>query len=72
MTSKVCMLGSINTDVVVRVDRFPAVRETITGLSCDLIPGGKGANQAVAIANMGVPVDLIEALNLNKTKGETK
>ncbi|MBI5799014.1 MAG: ribokinase, partial [Candidatus Yonathbacteria bacterium] len=62
MTSKVCVLGSINMDVVVRVDRFPTVGETITGLSCDLMPGGKGANQAVAIANMGVPVDLIGAL----------
>lgn len=62
MTSKVCVLGSINMDVVVRVDRFPTVGETITGLSCDLMPGGKGANQAVAVANMGVPVDLIGAL----------
>lgn len=62
MTSKVCVLGSINMDVVVRVDRFPTVGETIIGLSCDLMPGGKGANQAVAIANIGVPVDLIGAL----------
>lgn len=62
MTSKVCVLGSINMDVVVRVERFPQAGETITGLSCDIMPGGKGANQAVAVANMGVPVDLIGAL----------
>ncbi|MBT9140853.1 MAG: Ribokinase [Dehalococcoidia bacterium] len=60
MTSKACVLGSINMDVVVRVDRFPQAGETITGLTCDLMPGGKGANQA--ITNMGVPVDLIGAL----------
>jgi ribokinase len=48
--------------VVVRVDRFPITGETITGHSCDLMPGGKGVNQAVAVANMGVPVDLIGAL----------
>ncbi len=49
-------------DVVVRVEKFPIVGETITGLSCDLMPGGKGANQAIAVANMDVPVDLIGAL----------
>ena len=62
MTSKVCVLGSINMDVVVHVERFPKTGETITGLACDLMPGGKGANQAIAVANMGVPVDLIGAL----------
>ena len=49
-------------DVVVRVERFPQAGETLTGFSFDLMPGGKGANQAVAIANIGVPVDLIGAL----------
>ncbi|MEK7631007.1 MAG: ribokinase [Patescibacteria group bacterium] len=62
MISRVCVLGSINMDVVVRVEKFPIVGETITGLSCDLMPGGKGANQAIAVANMDVPVDLIGAL----------
>lgn len=61
MTSKVCVLGSINMDVVVRVERFPQAGETLTGLSCDLMPGGKGANQAIAVANMDIPVDLIGA-----------
>jgi len=62
MISKVCVLGSINMDVVVRVDRFPQVGEAITGLTCELMPGGKGANQAIAVANMGVPTDLIGSL----------
>jgi len=62
MDSKVGVLGSINMDVLVRVSRFPARGETLTGRSCELLPGGKGANQAVAVANMGVPVDLIGAI----------
>jgi ribokinase len=64
--SRVCVLGSINMDVVVRVARFPARGETVPGLSCDLSPGGKGANQAIAAANMGVPVDLIGALGTDE------
>src|SRR3989344_6423043 len=44
MTSKVCVLGSINMDVVVRVDRFPSVGETITGLACHLIDAGVNIN----------------------------
>jgi ribokinase len=55
-------LGSINMDVVVRVNRFPARGETVAGTACDLVPGGKGANTAVAVAKMGVPVDLVGAL----------
>ena len=62
MAPSVCVLGSINMDVVVRVDRFPGRGETVTGRACDLVPGGKGANQAVAVAKMGVPVDLVGAL----------
>lgn len=62
MTSKICVLGSINMDVAVRVDRFPQAGETITGLACEFMPGGKGANQAIAAANMGVTVDLIGSL----------
>src|SRR5688572_5985357 len=66
MDSKVCVLGSINMDVVVRVARFPARGETVPGQSCDLLPGGKGANQAIAAANMGLAVDLIGALGTDE------
>ncbi|TAN58746.1 ribokinase [Patescibacteria group bacterium] len=62
MNSRICVLGSINMDMIIRVDKFPQTGETITGLSCELMPGGKGANQAIAVANMGVPVDLIGLL----------
>lgn len=66
MNSRVCVLGSINMDVVVRVDRFPLLGETVPGFSYNLMPGGKGANQAVAIANMGVQVDLIGTLGTDE------
>ncbi len=66
MNSRVCMLRSINMDVVVRVDRFSMPSETIQGLSYNLTPGGKGANQAVAIVNMGVQVDLIGVLDIDE------
>ncbi len=63
MNSRICVLGSINMDVIIRVDKFPQTGETVTGLSCELMPGGKGANQAIAVANMGVPVDYFELRN---------
>jgi ribokinase len=66
MPPRVCVLGSINMDVVVRVGRFPEPGETVAGTACDLVPGGKGANQAVAVAKMGVPVDLVGALGLDE------
>src|SRR3989344_4490208 len=49
MISKVCVLGSINMDVVVRVDRFPQVGETITGLTCELMPGSNALLQRETI-----------------------
>ena len=47
---KCAVIGSINMDMVVRVDRFPKPGETRTGDRFSVVPGGKGANQAVALA----------------------
>lgn len=60
--SEVCVFGSINMDVVARVAHLPAPGETCAALGLALVPGGKGANQAVAAARMGVPCALIGAL----------
>ena len=53
---KLVVIGSINMDVVTRVERFPRPGETLTGISFSTIPGGKGANQAVALGRLGMPV----------------
>ncbi|HIQ82343.1 MAG TPA: ribokinase [Candidatus Pullichristensenella stercorigallinarum] len=53
---KLAVIGSINMDVVTSVERFPQPGETLTGTSFSTIPGGKGANQAVALGRLGVPV----------------
>ncbi len=55
----VIVLGSINMDLVVRASRFAQVGETILGQTFHQAPGGKGANQAVAAARLGVYTRLI-------------
>lgn len=52
---KCAVIGSINMDMVTQVERFPLPGETILGKSFSMVPGGKGANQAVALGRMGVP-----------------
>ncbi|MER7276937.1 ribokinase [Dactylosporangium sp. NPDC000244] len=54
--NKVIVVGSVNVDVISRVDRLPEPGETILGRASEsaLLPGGKGANQAVAAARLGV------------------
>ena len=50
------VIGSSNTDMVFRVSRFPLPGETLLGGEFRVIPGGKGANQAVAAARAGAEV----------------
>ncbi|WP_318207277.1 ribokinase [Streptomyces sp. SJL17-1] len=61
MTS-IVVLGSTNMDLVAYVPRAPALGETVTGRSFRTIPGGKGANQAVAAARAGGEVSMIGAV----------
>jgi ribokinase len=58
----IVVLGSINVDLITRVDRFPKPGETLSGLGFDIQPGGKGANQALAAARAGAPVRLFGAV----------
>ena len=53
---KIVVVGSSNTDLVVSSKKLPAPGETVIGGDFDLIPGGKGANQAVAAARAGSEV----------------
>ncbi|CAD7696483.1 unnamed protein product [Ostreobium quekettii] len=53
------VVGSVNADLVLQVDRVPAPGETIGAESLDTFPGGKGANQAAAAAKLGYPTYLV-------------
>lgn len=56
---KITVVGSCNTDMVIKADRLPIPGETVLGGKFFMNPGGKGANQAVAAARMGGHVTLI-------------
>jgi len=55
----ILVIGSLNADLVVRAPRFPRPGETISGEDLSIIPGGKGANQAVAAARQGTSVAMV-------------
>jgi ribokinase len=59
MSGGVCVVGSINLDLVVAVERLPAPGETVVGGDHEALPGGKGANQAVAAARLGRQTALV-------------
>jgi len=54
-TASVVVVGSLNMDFVVQVERLPAPGETVLGRQFQMIPGGKGANQACAAGKLGGP-----------------
>ena len=56
---RLTVVGSVNLDLVARVERLPRPGETVTGATFTRIPGGKGANQAVAAARLGAEVTLV-------------
>ncbi len=62
MSKKIVVIGSSNIDLVVTMDRFPAVGETIKGYSFQQAMGGKGANQAVAAQKAGGNVSFITSV----------
>ena len=67
--NKILIVGSSNTDLVVRLDRFPVAGETVEGKSFLQAMGGKGANQALAAHKLGGDVKFITCLG-NDANGE--
>ncbi|MDR6551602.1 ribokinase [Paenibacillus qinlingensis] len=57
--AKIVVVGSINMDLVVKSEHIPVAGETVTGQEFVMIPGGKGANQAVAAARLGAHVEMV-------------
>ncbi|MBM2845543.1 MAG: ribokinase [Bacteroidetes bacterium] len=56
---KIVVVGSSNTDIVVRTPKIPSPGETVLGSDFVMVGGGKGANQAVAAARLGGTVVLV-------------
>ena len=59
---KVVVIGSCNTDMVVKANRLPVPGETVLGGTFYMNPGGKGANQAIAASRLGAEVTFISKI----------
>jgi len=59
---RIVVVGSINLDLVARCARLPRAGETLTDATFERVPGGKGANQALAAARLGASVSLVGAV----------
>lgn len=62
MSGSVVVVGSLNVDLVVGLERMPDPGETVLGRTLERHPGGKGLNQAVAAARLGAPVHMVGAV----------
>jgi ribokinase len=62
MSVELTVVGSINLDLVARVERLPRAGETVSGSDFQRFPGGKGANQAVAAARLRAQVRMVGAV----------
>jgi ribokinase len=65
----IAVVGSVNLDLVARLPRLPAAGETLSATGFARVPGGKGANQALAARRMGADVRLMAAVGSGATVG---
>jgi len=70
VTVELTVVGSINLDFVVHVDRLPRPGETVTARDFARSPGGKGANQAVAASRLGAKVTMVGAVGDDELAAE--
>ena len=70
MAPRIVVVGSVNLDLVARCERLPRPGETVTGATFSRIPGGKGANQAVACARLGADVTLLGSVGADDVAEE--
>jgi ribokinase len=66
MKFKIIVVGSVNTDMVVKVEQLPQPGETVLGGVFIQARGGKGANQAVAAARLGTEVTFVARVGLDE------
>ncbi len=66
----IVVFGSINVDLTARVERFPQPGETIAGSAFAAVPGGKGANQALAARRAGAVVAMVGAVGTDALAGK--
>jgi ribokinase len=64
------VVGSINLDLVAKVERLPRPGETLSGATLERISGGKGANQAVGAARLGADVRMVGCVGKDQTADE--
>ncbi|HAZ37902.1 MAG TPA: ribokinase [Clostridiaceae bacterium] len=64
---RLCVVGSLNMDIVLNVNNLPKKGETILSDSISRIPGGKGANQAVSAARLGCDVHMIGKIGADES-----
>jgi ribokinase len=67
---RLTVVGSINLDLVARAERLPRPGETVSGARFSRVPGGKGANQAVAAARLGADVALVGCVGRDELADE--
>ena len=72
MSGRVLVVWSVNVDLVVQTERLPLPGETVLGGTFKRFHGGKGGNQAVAAARLGVPVMLVAALGDDEFAGDAR